>query len=253
MNRRALIISNPGERGDENYCEGVLRDVDNYKSFLTNACGGLWSYSDIDHISRPSINEVRLAMRKLEGSGYALVVFTGHGWYSTDLDSTILTLKAGQEIDSVELQKGASKQTIILDCCRKKFAGIPLDESNLIKASAAVLNRASSRLNAELCRHYYNEKIKTCDQGTTILYSCSSGEKSQDNSQRGGLYSYNLIDFAESWADNGEFDLTNSYYTLSVVKAHEGATELVQRKRRDQNPQIEKPRSAPYFPFCVAA
>jgi hypothetical protein len=253
MNRKVLIISNPGENGDENYCDGVLRDVDNYRGFLTSACGGLWSYLDISHMPRPTISEARQAIRKLEACDYALIIFTGHGWYSTDLDSTILTLKAGQEIDSVELQNGAPKQTIVLDCCRKKYPGLPLDESVLINASAALLKRASSRLNHEQCKHYYNEKIKKCDPGTTILYSCASGEKSQDNSQRGGLYSYNIIEFAERWADNTEFDLSNSYYTLSVVRAHEGAKESVQRKRKDQNPQIEKPRSAPYFPFCIAA
>ena len=42
MTRKALIISNPGELGAENYCEGVKKDVANYKNFLMSAAGGGW-------------------------------------------------------------------------------------------------------------------------------------------------------------------------------------------------------------------
>ena len=40
MTRKALIISNPGEIGAENYCEGVLKDVENFKNYLQSPKGG---------------------------------------------------------------------------------------------------------------------------------------------------------------------------------------------------------------------
>ena len=34
MKKKILIISNPGAVGAENYCEGVKKDVENYKKYL---------------------------------------------------------------------------------------------------------------------------------------------------------------------------------------------------------------------------
>src|SRR5579863_6503802 len=100
MNRKAVIISNPGESGAENYCGGVIKDVANYRLLLLSPIGGLWQRSEISEMSRPSIAEVRLEMQGLFTYDYVLVVFVGHGWHSTDLDSTIVRLRKGQEIDS---------------------------------------------------------------------------------------------------------------------------------------------------------
>ncbi len=167
MTRRALIISNPGEQGDEQYCRGVFRDVANYRNFLTSSCGGFWDASTVKELARPSTVEVRQAIRELAQYDYALVVFTGHGWYSTDLESTVFTLKAGQEIDSSELQQGPPKQTIILDCCRVKSTGLPLDESVIRASEALLLNCASSRLDPAQCRLYYTNHIENCDRGSS--------------------------------------------------------------------------------------
>jgi hypothetical protein len=100
MNRKAMIISNPGEPGTENYCLGVLRDVTNYRAFLLSPLGGLWRDFEIFEMSRPSAAEVREKVKGLSGSDYAFVVFTGHGWHSTSVNSTVIELRDGQEIDS---------------------------------------------------------------------------------------------------------------------------------------------------------
>ena len=47
MKRRALIIGNPGEKGKEGYCAGVLKDVENYQEFLMSPVGGSWEKSEI--------------------------------------------------------------------------------------------------------------------------------------------------------------------------------------------------------------
>lgn len=48
MRKKILILSNPGREGAENYCEGVKRDVDNYKQFFLSPVGGNWYESEID-------------------------------------------------------------------------------------------------------------------------------------------------------------------------------------------------------------
>lgn len=251
MKRRALIISNPGEQGAENYCEGVNLDVRQYRDFLTSACGGFWGSSAIKHLPRPSIREVRIAMEELTDVDYSLIIFTGHGWFSTTTQSTILTLREGQEIEHTDLMDGPPRQTLILDCCRENFPGLPLDE--MIRAKAAMFS-AGSLFHPKECRRYYKQQIEDCAAEIVVMYSCSSGQRSGDDSQRGGVYSYNLIRSATKWADNVDIDTNTTYKTFSVVQAHEQAETAVQSIRRGrQTPQLEKPRSGPYFPFCIVA
>jgi hypothetical protein len=40
LSRKALLIANPGEQGQENYCKGVYVDIANYQRFLASAVGG---------------------------------------------------------------------------------------------------------------------------------------------------------------------------------------------------------------------
>lgn len=44
MKKKILIISNPGAVGAENYCEGVKKDVENYKSILHHLEGEIGIY-----------------------------------------------------------------------------------------------------------------------------------------------------------------------------------------------------------------
>lgn len=247
MRRKAFIISNPGEQGAENYCQGVLRDIEHYQSFLRSAIGGFWQPSEIEAISRPSVADLRSKMAVLSAVNYALVVFTGHGWYSSSLDSTVLELRKGQEIDSAEL-RSAMKETLILDCCREIYPGRPE-----ARALDEMVTKAAPRLDPEECRRYYNKQIEECRNEVLVLHSCSPGETSGDDDQRGGVYSYSLLQASKDWADQPNRDVSKTYYWRSVASAHEDAVKRVARLRSRQSPRIEKPRSAPYFPLCVVA
>ena len=80
------------------------------------------------------------------------------------------------------------------------------------------------------------------------------GQVSEDDSERGGVYSYNLIGCAEKWAENNETNTNFNFDIMSVLAAHDNAKRAVERiEGDDQTPQIEKPRSMPYFPFCIVA
>lgn len=248
MTRKALIISNPGEQGAENYCEGVLTDVKNYQNFLTSPIGGLWSTSEITSMPRPSVAEVEEEAAKLLTYDYSLVVFSGHGGYSTKLQSTILELRKNQEIDSAKLRQSSGRQTMILDCCREKCDALP----TLIEL-AEKLARARPRINPQDCRRYYDKRIEECAEELIVMYACATGQRAGD-SEKGGAYSHYLIDGAQQWADTNRCDTSKNYSILSAVQAHETAIPKVKNLRGDrQTPQIEKPRSEPYFPFCVVA
>jgi len=59
MIKRALLITNPGEKGADNFCRGVYVDVENYRQHLTSAVGGAWEEKEIIHLDRPSVALVR--------------------------------------------------------------------------------------------------------------------------------------------------------------------------------------------------
>jgi len=251
MKRIALIISNPGERGHENYCEGVEKDVYNYRNYLTSPIGGYWSdIEEIKLLPKPNLADIKaqLAFIRDHQYEYSLIIFSGHGEYSESRDSTILELKRGVEIDSRELRNVTTKETLIIDCCRVVSAFQILEEETVKFAAKAGL-----RLDPEECRKYYNRKIEECESHMTVAYSCSKGERAIDIGDKGGLYSYNLIREAEKWANSTVVD-TNQYSTLSIVSAHEKAADEVRDfSTGRQNPVIERPRSGKYFPFCIIA
>ena len=117
--KRALLISNPGESGDENYCRGVYVDVRNYQRFLASPEGGGWSESEIEPpMDRPTKAGLRLKIAELAGYDFTMVMFTGHGWYSSTDHDRILILRKGEEIASLDLCQNARKRIVILDCCQ---------------------------------------------------------------------------------------------------------------------------------------
>jgi hypothetical protein len=166
MNRKALIISNPGQQGTANFCAGVIKDVVNYRSFFLSPIGGLWRDFEILEMSRPTVAEVREKAKGLSRSDYAVVVFAGHGWYSTSLNSTGLELCDGQEIDSVELRSGAPKQTLILDCCRRKSSAIPTKLTDSMRFA-----KRGTTVNPEECRKFYDTCIGDCASGLVVMHA----------------------------------------------------------------------------------
>src|ERR1700722_11765209 len=120
--RRALLIANPGESGDENYCKGVYVDVANYRQLLLSAVGGAWEAGEIQSLDRPTVGEVRMWVADFSRYDYAFIMFSGHGWFSSVDGDRVLILKKGEEIASKELLTGTKKRTVVLDCCQKIHA-----------------------------------------------------------------------------------------------------------------------------------
>lgn len=248
MKRQALIIANPGETGARNYCEGVNKDCNNYPTFLTEPFGGAWYTSEIEVLRRPSVSELRVALGKLKSADYGLVVFAGHAEYVASRRTTVLELRKGEEIDSMELRAGASKQTVILDCCRL----IAPETRRTFAFTEALAKRAS--LGADACRRQYENRITKCPPGLAVLWGCSIGQTAGDDPTRGGYYSFSLLEEAENWAKNSNVDVSTHFAILDVVVAHDLAAKGVQGVSGGrQTATMEKPRSDPYFPFAIVA
>jgi Caspase domain len=249
MTRKALLIGGPGTKGSSDYLPGVQLDLDHYSAFLQSSLGGAWRRDEITTLMSPSEFAVRSGVAELKSADYSFVLFSGHGYYSSSSSSTIVALRDNVELDSSVLRVGASKHTLLLDCCRVEWPSATTAADSLAKAI-----RESISLDATECRKYYDERIRECPSGIVVLHSCAINETSGDRSDLGGVYSANVIKGAEQWSRNDRFDTSENYYIRDVPAAHEAALPAVkQLSGGRQNSQIEKPRSGKYFPFAIVA
>jgi hypothetical protein len=253
ITRRALLIANPGEVGDEDYCKGVYVDINNYQNHLVSAEGGAWDAGEIKYLNRPTAAEVRLWIADFSQSDYLLVMFTGHCAYSKADGDHVLELKRGERIVYAQLIQGAKRRTIILDCCQK------VHEESLMEKYArgiTMLNASRGRTaSRDACKRLYLDALEGCPRSIVKMLSCSIGEVSTDSDTFGGWYNSSLFDCTSNWIE-GERARPNysSAGIFSVVAAHECAATATRKKSAgQQNPTIEKPRSGPYFPFAVFA
>lgn len=256
MSRRALMICNPGEKGAENYCEGVYVDMRKYSRLLTSPCGGAWENAELEVLERPLKATVREALERLQDKAYSFVVFSGHGWYSSIDKCNVLVLRNGHEIASHELLRGAEKHTAIFDACREvHHETITESEKRTLfmsKAAAAVQRRPDPRK----CRSHFTRMVNSASVGVVEITSCDLNETAGDDPKQGGRYSSSLIAVADAWAvDESKKYSWSADADLSIVAAHAPAVDQTRRSSGGrQNPQISKPRTANnYFPFAVFA
>jgi hypothetical protein len=246
VKRKAIIIGNEGVRGTSGFLGGVAKDLEGYSAHLLSPVGGFWNRTEVTTMMRPTVAQLRQELKTLSLTDYALVIFGGHGWYSTTARSTCLQLRDGEEIDSAELRVGAKRQTLILDCCRKHEAAMPI---TLQDARKFAEQRAMPT--GEACRSLYDGLIIAISPTIVVMNACAIGESAGDDEQKGGYYSFGLLEWSREWARSQSSIRVSS---ASVVDAHDRAAERVKRDSgQRQNPKIDKPRSEPYFPFCVFA
>jgi Caspase domain len=245
MNRSALLIGSPGVPGRESFLPGVERDLENYNEFLLSPLGGAWRQDEIYILKSPTQNQLDSQIKKLKSADYSFVVFSGHGGHSTRRNATIIEICPDVEVDSKILRSGGSKHTLILDCCRVRVPEVVAD------SVMAMAKSTDPRLHPANCRKYFDSGISLCPIGLVVVHACDIDETAGDTS-RGGRYSSALINAAENWYKTNTTDTSKSIARLSIVAAHEDCA----RRVRDlsgskQNPEIEKPRSDPYFPFAI--
>lgn len=249
VTRKALIIGSP----DKNI-PGVNVDIKNINSFLLSAIGGAWKDSELINLTNPTIEEVRNKINLLTQVDYSFVFFAGHGYYSMREARTILNINATQELDSIELRQGASKHTLILDCCR-----ILEDDRILTEAAmeSLVFDSANQQEPTESeCRAYFNKEIEECSPGLVVMNSCNLNEYAGESAGQGGYYTSSLIKSSQDWAKNKllSIDLNKEYSWCTTQKSHNDASIQVKKLSGNrQNPVFEGPRSENKFPFAILA
>jgi len=258
MKRKILIITNPGEKGDEHYCKGVYVDAENYKSYFATPYGGYWSEeSEILHLDKPTKLRVDQQISDLSICEFSIIIFCGHGFYSSSSDSNILQLNLNERIDSIDLRKNSNKRIIILDNCREVSRDY-ITDGVILKARAFSESLSGmNKLHPESCKKYYNQTIESCKNQLIVSYGCDIGEFANESSTKGGYYSSSLLKVSRKLVDDtiDSVDLKKEYFTASFPKLHQASIPLVEKlSDNEQNPQIDKPRlskSDKYLPFII--
>jgi hypothetical protein len=262
MRRRILIITNAGKIGTANYCDGVFKDKENYVSFFKSACGGYYSDLEIRTFDKPLKSKIdnEISLLYTDDIEFSIVIFCGHGFYSTYSNSNILQLNDNDGIDSLDLRKWANKRIIIEDNCREKCDEY-LNESltKALNSNIRIFDSRGKTLNPEECKRYYNKTVADCSEQIICAMACDIDETAGDSSSRGGYYSNSLLKGTKKIvADELQsINLSTEYRAFNFPKCHNVAIPLVQGlSGNKQNPQIDKPRfidEKKYLPFAIIA
>ena len=247
--RRCVIVGILVPPGQDNYCEGVNVDLRSYREFLLSPLGGFWYESEITVLKRPSRYDLRAA-RDIGASDHLLFIFSGHGWYSSQSNSTILHLTEREQVDSDDIKAYGKSKLIILDCCRKVYREY-ISESMFAESLRKAMG---PQLHPDECRRFYDKSVEKCEKCLISLHSCSIGETSGDSSEKGGVFSFNILQSALEVYRQSTIDTSRNYLLITAPTAFEAAAARVRRQSGNaQNPTIEKPRSGEYLPVVGIA
>jgi Caspase domain len=250
ITRRALLIANPGETGQENYCKGVYVDVRNFRRLLISPHGGAWNDEiEIKTLNRPTKQELARELIHCDLADYSFILFSGHGCFSEELQEPVLELQANVAVPLSKLLEPGTKRTVILDCCQK-IQRTELQEA--VNFSRAAMEAAQRREpDRAACRRLFDEHINAASTSAVIPQSCSIDEYSTADDTRGSRYAASLVQVADQWA-SAQAQSWQSGGSCSIVAAHIQAAEMTIRLGAgDQNPTISKAKTGPYFPFAV--
>jgi hypothetical protein len=235
MIRHALIIGSPDDQ-----IKGVYDDMRNYRRFFESANGGGWYPHEITTLECPSSELVKQHLAAMRNADYSVVIFAGHGYYSTARRCTMLELRKADHIEDYALKVGSPKHTLIIDACR-----VVIRDTQLKQAMEAVVARFDTA-NLVGSRLMFDKAVQASAPGLATMYSCALNETAGDIPGTGGRYSSSLLAASEDWAGSTLSGV------LSVSGAHERAVPgTVLHSGGRQNPVGEFPRSVPRFPFAV--
>lgn len=254
MKRKILIVTNPGKKTDINYCAGVYRDAENYINFFKEPFGGYWSDSEIKYMDKPSLKSLDYEFQKACRAEFSIIIFSGHGWYSSQSLSNILQINDDQQIDSNALKAHTKKRIVILDCCREVYNEYILENKEQLFSKGL---EGVPLLNAQKCKKLYNKAIDESPMQLIVSNAAGINQTAGDDSAIGGVYSSNLISFTRKWSNQRakEIDLRSQFALAPFPACHHACeSNVILSSGGTQNPQIQKPKfSNPnsYLPFAI--
>lgn len=233
MKRIALILGYTGN--GEDYCEGVEKDIPNYKNYLTSFHGGAWKEEEIQTCFNVTKSSLLHCIQTVKAD-YALIIFSGHGCFDVGRNETQIQINDNETVYESQLETKCPRQLTILDCCRK-YPEI-LKES--IKENCFFAEDSSFEYKQDLYRTRFDTMLSDSIDEHITVYACSRDQYSNDDSEFGGDFTVSLLRSA-----SGDKDLT-------IFKTYQKAKKTMQDAGKKQIPQIHKPKNGKSVPFYIA-
>lgn len=236
MKRIALILGYTG-KGEE-YCEGVGRDISNYKNYLMSLHGGAWKEDEIQscfNVTKKSLLDC------IESAGseydYALIIFSGHGCYNLERNETVIWINDNEAVYESQLETSCLHQLTILDCCRKYPEVL---NKSIIREQYFSAEDGSYGSNREIYRNKFDKLLSESVEEHITVYACSRNQYSNDDSEFGGDFTVSLLRNA-----SGKNDLT-------IFGTYKKAKQEMESGGKKQVPQIKKTKKGNSVPFYIA-
>lgn len=238
MNRHAFLIGSPQIEGKQGFLRGVTPDINNMKRHLLSDKGGAWiENTEITVFSNPTREEL---FSKITGTyDYVFIQYSGHGFQRKNNDVRFF-LSPYEDIGLAELTSNiiVSKRFFFIDCCR----GIEEEDSRAVESGIICF---SERINPS--REKFNRAINCCEEGTSIIYSCSKNQSaSEDDDGLGGIFTLSYLRTANDLNPNKDkYSSIKTVFDLAVDKMKKDYP------LEHQTPEIKPERRNRYFPFVV--
>ena len=182
MQRKLLLLCNPGYEEYRNYVPQTYDIIKAYKQYFKSAFGGVWQDDEIDEMpdSLYGMGQNCWLAKKIEQYDkldYSMIVFIGHGGAYDKLDFIQLSGGKAFAIKDLYRNENTIKRTIIIDSCRSYI------EPDILK-----LLLEARKKNTEDCRCLYDNIIKEAEPHCELLQSTQYGELA-NTTETGSVFS----------------------------------------------------------------
>lgn len=242
MIKKAFLIASPQKEGSSDYLPGVTPDIHNMKKFLISDKGGAWNDSEIEILENPTRIDI---LSRIKGEfEYVIIQYSGHGFEFTDKGPQLF-LSKNEYIGLEEIHHNFTcpRRFYFIDCCR----GIEHTYQESMDSYNFANIFEGSNNNRKIIRSRYENIIKSCEEGCSVIFSCSRNESAnEDDNGLGGIFTLSYLRTA---------NLANPAYNnyCSIKSIFDAA---VVRMRKDypfslQNPNMIPERKLRNFPFVI--
>jgi hypothetical protein len=216
-----------------NHLPGVAIDEQNWTAHLGSSIGGAWDSSEVRILRNPLPVVLSAALIWTADADYTLIAFSGHGEGKSDHE-TELQVHPSHTFPASRVASAASKQTIVLDCCREPRKEIQLEASLEKKYATDARHEPSD------ARRRFDEHLKKCAPFRVTLNSCAFRQVAGENEVVGGFYTNELLKAAR---------LASPGKVMDVRDSHKLARAQVMHRQPSQTPVGNLPRDGDTFPL----
>lgn len=251
MNRKLVLISNPGIKGSKEYHQLTESIILRYYNFFQSSIGGNWNNNEIavfregNTVAKQKMYEI---MTYLDGKDvdYSMIVFCGHGGSSTEGEDGIqlpLPGLSGLNVFPVsrlisqnepESTRRRIKRTVILDACR---TCTQLTAQKLFESQTEM---ELKHLKAKDCQQLYDKIIQKSQPHIELLQSTSPGCYAY-GTFTGSQYADEVFKVTASkptnWLTEADKSPKGSFF-YSMRSLHNDVCKGITKAYKQQTPQI---------------